>query len=366
MYKIVTLNLGTASTKVGLYEDEKVIDKRTINHVLDDMKRNPTMRQQVEYRKAIIFEWLSELGESISNIDAFGIRGAALPREVLGGTYLIDGVLKEDLSRNYKPDEPLSHGSEISLPLAESLANGYNIPFYLTDPANINELAPEARISGHPLFERDSVFHALNQKMVGRMTAKEIGKEYKDCNMIIAHMGGGVSVCAHEKGIVIEANNCAGEDGCFSATRTGDLPARQLINLCFSGTYTKDELLYMTRYGGGVLAYLGTNDMREVERRIEAGDKKAELIFNSMAYKVAKEIGGCFAVLKGKVDAIVITGGISNSKRMTELIKDRVSSFAPIFIYPDELESEALAAGALRILRGEEKLQKYPKNIIKL
>lgn len=361
MYRILTMNLGTGSSKVGLFEDEELISKQTINHSEEELEKLITMEQQLEYRKALILAWLEGLGFSMSDVDAIGLRVGTLPREVAGGTYLIEGLLEEDLMKKYFPDQPLPHGSRIIVPLAKSLAEGYDIKFYLTDPATMNELTPEARISGHPLIERDTIFHALNHKMVARETAKKIGKRYEDCNFIVAHMGGGVSVAAHEKGRIIDVTNCNGEEGCFSPTRTGHLPVRKVIELCYSGKYTLAEMLENTKGKGGVYAYLGTADMEEAERRAKAGDELSARVIKAMAYCTAKEIGACYAVLKGKVDGIIITGGIANSKWMTDLIEERVGDFAPVFVYPGELESEALAAGALRVLQGEEKAAKYPK-----
>lgn len=363
MYQILTLNLGTTSSKVGFFHDEKIIDKRNIAHFNDDITRYPTMELQVKYRKDLILKWLEEIGGSMSGIDAIGLRvGAALPKEVGGGTFLVEGELEKDLRGNFVADRPLSHGIEIVLPLAEALSQGHDIPLYVVDPATINEMIPEARVAGHPLFVRDTMFHALNQKMVARKIAGErLAKKYEECDMIIAHLGGGVSVAVHEKGRVIDTNNCGGEEGSFSPARTGYLPVRQVIQLCYSGKYSMEEALELTMGKGGVFAYLGTSDMREVEKRIEGGDEYAELIYKSMAYRVAKEIGAGAAVLKGKVDAIIITGGLANSHRFSDLIKERVAAFAPVFVFPGDLESEALAAGILRVLRGEEQLQKYPR-----
>jgi butyrate kinase len=223
----------------------------------------------------------------------------------------------------------------------------------------MNELTPEARVSGLPLFEREVVFHALNQKMVARTIAGQDGKRYEDCNFIVAHLGGGGSVGAHHKGRVIEVNDCSGSEGCFSPTRVGGLPARKLAELCLSGQYSGKEIMSLLGRSGGVLAYLGTADMRAVQERMAGGDEKAGLIFRAMAYGVAKQIGGCFAALNCAVDYIIITGGIAHSREMVALIRDRIGKLAPVKVVPGELESEALAAGALRILRQEEELAVY-------
>lgn len=361
MHRILTLNLGTGSSKVGLFEDDSLIDKRTINHSDEELSEFVTMKEQLEYRKGLILKWLEDLGYSMADIDAIGLRVGTLPRKVGGGTFLIEGLLERDLMEKYFPNQPLPHGSRIVVPLAKSLSRGHDIKFYLTDPATMDELLPEAKISGHSLIERDTTFHALNHKMVAREAAKTLNKKYEDCNFVVAHMGGGVSVAAHNKGRVVEVNNCDAEEGCFSPTRTGDLPARKLIKLCYSGKYTFDEMFEMTKGKGGVYSYLGTSDMLAVEKRIQDNDKEAELVFKAMAYRVAKDIGSCYAVLCGKVDMIILTGGIANSSLMIDSIKSWVQNLAPIYVYPGELESEALAAGALRVLRGEENVAQYPK-----
>jgi butyrate kinase len=223
----------------------------------------------------------------------------------------------------------------------------------------VDELQPEARLSGHPLLPRRSIFHALNQKAVARRAAKDLGKRYQDCRLVVAHLGGGISVAAHDRGQVVDVNNALDGEGPFTPERSGTLPAGQLVELCFSGKYSRDEVMRMVKGKGGLAAYLGTTDVREVEKRIAEGDPEAEAVFRAMAYQISKEIGAQSAVLEGKVDAIVLTGGIAYSERLVKLVSDRVKAFAPVLVYPGEDEGRALAEGVLRVLEGEERALEY-------
>ena len=230
---------------------------------------------------------------------------------------------------------------------------------FIVDPVVVDEMVAEARLSGIPEIERRSIFHALNQKAVARRAACDLGKCYSEVNLVVAHMGGGISVGAHERGRVIDVNNALDGDGPFSPERAGSLPAGEFTKLCFSGTYNLDQIMRKLVGGGGLVAHLGTNDLREVIRRVDEGDSKAALVFEAMAYQVAREIGSRATVLKGRVDAVVLTGGLAYSSRFTDLIASRVSFIAPVRVYPGEDESGALAEGALRVLRGEEQPRRY-------
>lgn len=357
--KILTLNLGTASTRTAVFDDAEMLSEKKHYHP-DEEVRSLTQKEQVEKRRRLVCEWLEECRLEIGDIDAIGLRVANLPRSILGGTIQVAGELREELERKYAPDQALTHGTDITLALADALCAGREIPYYIVDPANQNNMIPEARITGHPLFERTTIFHALNQKSVAHLQAKKLGKRYEDCNFIVAHMGGGISVSAHQHGRITDTNNCGGEEGAFSGTRTGTLPARQLVQLCFSGKYTFEQVLGMLLWKGGVFAYLGTSDMREVETRAKNGDEQAALIWRTVAYRTAKEIGALCAVIEGDLDGIILTGGMSNSEGMCEMIRSRVSRFAPVSVYEGERESEALAAGVLRILNHEEEPAVYP------
>ena len=251
------------------------------------------------------------------------------------------------------------HASNLGGIIANEIASQLNIPAFIVDPVVVDEMQAVARISGMPEIERKSIFHALNQKAVARRYADENHKKYEDVNVIVAHLGGGISVGAHEKGSVIDVNNALDGEGPFSPERTGGLPVGDLAKLCFSGKYTHADIKKMIKGKGGLVAYLNSNDGREVVKMIEEGDKNAELVFKAMAYQVSKEIGSCAAVLKGKVDAIILTGGLAYGEMLTTWIKDSVSFITDVVIYPGEDEMSALALGGLRVLRGEEEAQVY-------
>lgn len=290
----------------------------------------------------------------LESLDAIIGRGGLL-KPIEGGTYEINEAMLEDLKSGFRGE----HASNLGGILAYDIAKDLNIRSFIVDPVVVDELQDVARISGLKGIERVSIFHALNQKAVARKHAKSLGKKYEELNLIVAHLGGGVSVGAHEKGKVIDVPNALNGEGPFSPERAGGLPVGQLIELCFSGKYTKEEIKKMIVGNGGIVSYLGTNDAREVSKRIKEGDKEAELIYYAMAYQVSKEIGACAAVLKGNVDGILITGGIAYDEEFTSWIEERVKFIAPVTIYPGEDELAALAQGGLRVLKGEEEAKIY-------
>ena len=246
--------------------------------------------------------------------------------------------------------------------IAREIALGLNIPAFIVDPVVVDELQPIARISGLPTIERKSIFHALNQKAVARKTAASFGKRYEDLNMIITHMGGGITIGVHQKGKVIDVNNGLHGEGPFSPERAGTLPTGDLVNLCFSGEYSQEEMLKRIIGEGGLAGYLGTTDAVKVERMIEAGDERAALIYEAMCYQIAKEIGAASAVLKGAVDVIVLTGGLAYSKQITSSIRGYIDWISDVVVYPGENELQSLAEGALRILKEEESPKEYPND----
>ncbi|MDU1326207.1 MAG: butyrate kinase [Clostridiales bacterium] len=353
MHQILVLNLGGTSTKVAVYRDEICLAEKTLRHGPKDMSAHPTSREQVIYRSKMIASWLQELGLSIDDIDALACRGCYIREAKQSGTYLMNDVLKERTLEIYFPDKPPVHGIPLILPVALKLLDGRKRPIYVTDPTSVDEKLPEACLSGTPAIVRLGRFHPLNQKAVARKVAASLGKKYEECRFVVAHLGAGISVGAHQYGRVIDVNDVGLGDGPFTPERAGSVPNGQLMDICFSGQYTRDEVFKMLRGQGGVMGYLGTNNMQEVEERITRGDEKAALVFQAMALQISKEIGACCATLKGNVDAIIITGGIAHSQRMTHAITSYVGSFAPIKIIPGEFENEALALGALRVLRGE-------------
>jgi len=353
-YRILVINPGSTSTKIAIYDGESEVVRMTLRHSESDLSKFNAMADQSEYREAFVLKFLEENNISLSSINAVVGRGGLL-KPVAGGTYKVNDSMC-DFIRNAKRGE---HASNLGSLVAKSIAEKINVEAFIVDPVVVDELEPEARVAGHPLFERISIFHALNQKAVARISATKMGMRYEDCNFVIAHIGGGISVGAHRNGRVVDVNNALDGDGAFSAERSGDLPTGQLVELCFSGKYSKQEVKKMLKGKGGVVAYLGTNDMIEVEKRIKEKDQKAEHIFNSMCYQITKQIGAYAAVLGGKVDRIILTGGVTNDKRLVEYIQSRVSFIAPVEVFPGEEEMRPLALGALRVLNKEEKAKEY-------
>lgn len=354
-YRILTLNPGSTSTKVALFEDETELWSDTQRYDADLVRTFANIMDQESFRLDAVRQALARHETPVSSLDAVVGRGGLL-KPIPGGTYSVNPAMIEDL-KNCRWG---AHASNLGAPMAARLAAeaGHERAF-IVDPVVVDELVPEARLSGIPEIERRSIFHALNQKAVARRAARELGKAYTEVNLVIAHMGGGISVGAHERGRVIDVNNALDGEGPFSPERAGSLPAGELVRLCFSGTYGLDQIMKKLVGGGGLVAHLGTNDLREVERRIDEGDEKAGRVYEAMAYQVAREIGARAAVLKGQVDAVVLTGGLAYSSRFTDRIASRVAFIAPVRIYPGEDESAALAQGALRVLKGEEQPRQY-------
>ncbi|MDF2949120.1 MAG: buk butyrate kinase [Sedimentibacter sp.] len=356
MYRILVINPGSTSTKSAIFEDRKCIAEQSIAHSTETLTQNPLTWQQVELRKNGILSWMNKVGFSLKDIDAFAVRGCNIKGCNKGGTYLVTDTIRNEIFSQHNPDKITPHASRLSLPIALSMSETekIDIPIFITDPPCVNELSDIAKISGHPFFIRESVFHALNSKAVAHRVAEEWGKKYQECKFIVAHMGGGISVGAHNMGSVTEVNDCISGGGAFSPNRTGSLPVVPLVEFCFSNKYSKDEIIRIIKNKGGVLAHLGTDDMREVEKRIDSGDTHAELIFNALAYQVAKEIGSCYASLCCQVDAIIFTGGMANSKRLIAEIRKYVENMGNIKVVPGEYEAEALAFGTFRVLTKEE------------
>ncbi|QIK57756.1 butyrate kinase [Erysipelothrix sp. HDW6A] len=359
--KILVINLGGTSSKVAVYDDEQLVLEKTIRHSKQEMDDAPTNKEQVIYRTSMILDWLEENHINVEDITSMALRGGNIPREMSehGGTYLIDDFLKEEIMKRYNPDALFHHGVIVSPHVATALSGSRKIPLYVTDPPTVNEIAKVARIAGHPLFERQAIAHILNQRSVARKVAHELNKDYQDSRIIVVHLGAGISVGVHQDGMIVDINNCTRGDGPMSPERSGQLPMGQLVELALTGDYTKEQIELMLRGNGGVKAYLGTSDMREVEQMIDNGDEKAELVWNALIYQVAKEIGSAYAVLGGDVDCIAYTGGIAHSQRVINALNERVGSFAPSLVFPGEFENEGLAYGALRVIRGEEEIANY-------
>jgi butyrate kinase len=342
-----------------LYENDREIWSETQRYDTDVINKFETIGSQENFRYEEISKILKEKGVTPNEFDAVVGRGGLL-RPIKSGTYEINEKMISELisSRNG------SHASNLGAPLAArfAAAGGGKARSFIVDPVVVDELADEARVSGLPEINRRSIFHALNHKAVARRAAAKMGKSYQNCNFIVVHMGGGISVGAHEKGQVIEVSNGLDGEGPMSPERSGALPAGNLVSLCFSGKHTQREIEKKLVGNGGLVAHLGTSDLREVEKRIANGDTHAEFIFNALCFQIAKEIGSCAAVLKGKAEKILLTGGLAYSKKLCDEITKWISFIAPIEIFPGEDEMQALAEGALRVLEGKEAAQIYNLN----
>ncbi len=353
--KILIINPGSTSTKVAVFEDEEQIELKVLKHSPEELLKFKTLWEQFDFRLNIILEFLKEKNLKPSDFSAVvGIGG--LLRPVKGGAYRVNEKMLEDARNNFQGEHP----SNLGCALAYEIAKLGGAEAFIVDPVSVDEFEPLARYSGHPLIQRRSLSHALNIHATARLASEKIGKKFEEANFVIAHLGGGISVCPIKGGKIVDAND-ASSDGPFSPERTGGLPLQPFISLCFSGKFTEQEIRKMVMGKGGLVAYLGTNDASEVERRINNGDEYAREVYEAMAYQIAKEIGAMATVLKGKVDAIVLTGGLAKSKMLTNWITERVSFIAPVIVFPGEDEMRALALGVLRVLRGEEPTKEYPE-----
>lgn len=356
MSLILAINPGSTSTKIAVYDDLTPIFVKSIQHSAEELSPFDKIADQFHFRKNAIVNILKENNYSISQMSVIVGRGGIL-KPVRSGVYEVDDNMFKDLLEAKRGEHASNLGGLIARDLAAEAVPGCKA--YIADPVVVDELIPIARITGHPLFERRSIFHALNQKAIAKVFAASENKAYEEMNLIVAHLGGGVSVGAHCKGSIIDVNNALDGDGPFSPERSGSLPSHDVAKLCFSGKYTYLQVKKMLIGEGGVVAHLGTNAFYEVEKRVKEGDEKAKLISDAFAYNIAKAIGSMAAVLKGKVDAILITGGIANNAGLMENIRDYVEFIAPVHIYPGEDEMGALARNGYNVLSGIEKPKVY-------
>ena len=352
--KSFIFNPGSTSTKIGVFEDETLLFEETLRHSTEEIAQYASIVDQKDFRKQIILDLLDKKNFDIKSLQVVVGRGGML-KPIPGGTYAVSDELLHDLKIGVQGQ----HASNLGGILAREIGDSIGVPSFIVDPVVVDELIPIARYSGVPELPRTSVFHALNQKAVAKRFAKEQGKAYDSLNLIVVHMGGGVSVGAHEKGNVIDVFNALDGDGAFSPERAGAVPSGALVKLCYSGKYTEKEVYKKIVGGGGFNAYLNTNDMRDVEKMVEGGDKNAEEIRDAFIFQVAKNIGSMSCVLKGKVDQIIMTGGIAYDKQVIAGLKERVGFIAPVTVYPGEDELLALAQGALRVLNKEEAAKEY-------
>lgn len=348
------INPGSTSTKIGVFDDEKQVFDKTLRHTTEEIAQFDHIVDQMNFRKNIIIDALKENNVDIKSFDVIVGRGGML-KPIEGGTYAVTDELCADLRVGVQGE----HASNLGGLLAREIGDSIGVPSYIVDPVVVDEMEPVARISGVPEIERVSIFHALNAKAMARRYAAETGRKYTDINVIAVHMGGGVSVSAHKNGRVIDVFNAFDGDGAFSPERAGGLPSGALVKLCFESGRTEKEVKKMIVGNGGFNAYLGTNDARDVDKMCIAGDEKAILVRNAFIYQLAKNIGAMSAVLEGKVDQIILTGGIAYDKYVTAEITKKVSFIAPVKVYAGEDELLALAQGALRVMNGEEKVKEY-------
>ncbi|WP_238900951.1 butyrate kinase [Clostridium sp. YIM B02500] len=353
-YKLLIINPGSTSTKISVFEDEKEVFGETIRHSSEEIGKFKHISDQQNFRTEVILKILKDNKIDIKELDAVVGRGGLL-KPILSGTYNVNDNMLNDLKESIKGE----HASNLGAIIANQISKSIGKSAFIVDPVVVDEMEEIARLSGVPELPRKSIFHALNQKAVAKRYARENSKNYEDVNVIVAHMGGGVSVGAHKKGKIVDVNNALDGEGAFSPERSGGVPSGDLARMCFSGKYTLEEILKKITGKGGFVAYLDTNDARVVESAALDGDPKAKMVHDAMGYQVSKEIGAAATVLNGNVDAIILTGGMAYGKPMVNLIRERVGFIAPIVIYPGEDEMLALAQGVIRVLNGEEEVKEY-------
>lgn len=354
---ILVINPGSTSTKVAVFLDEECIKQKNLSHLPEEVNKYEKVADQFEFRTSAVLNWLEDEGISKESLIAAVGRGGIL-RPMPGGTYKVTDAMIDDLKSGSREE----HASNLGAMIAKNIADGEGIPSFIVDPVAVDEFQDEARISGLPELPRRSLVHALNVKAIFRRAASEAGKKLEDFDAIIAHLGGGITISPVKGGRIIDAN-VANDGGPFSPERAGGLPVGDIVRLCYSGKYTQREIKKKTVGGGGLVGYLGTNDLREVEKRIDNGDNDAKAVFEAMCYQISKEIGAMAAVLYGKADAIVLTGGLAYSKALTNYIKDHVEFIAPVLVMPGEDEMLALAQGANRVLKGWETPKVYEEEV---
>lgn len=356
-FRILVINPGSTSTKIAVFEDEKQVFSRSINHSKLELEPFARVWDQYEFRKKLIKEALEDAKLKPEKLSAVVGRGG-LFRPVVSGTYRVNELMIEDGRNAYGGEHP----SNLGAVLAFGIGWDYHIPSFIVDPPSVDEYQPMARYSGLPEFPRRSLFHALNVKATARLAARALSKKLDQINLIVAHLGGGISVAAIRKAKVIDANNAL-DSGPFTPERTGYLPMFEFAQWCFSGNATLDEVKKKLVGRGGLAAYLDTNDCQKVEKKIQGGDAEAERIYHAMIYQIACEIGSRAVALEGRVDAIVLTGGLARSNYVVEKLREWTGFLAEVLVYAGEDEMKSLALGALRVLLGEEEAKTYPQKI---
>jgi len=351
--RILVINPGGTSTKIAVFDNQQPILRKTIDHPDSEVIAFNKVFDEFPYRKDTILSTLNEAGISVDSLNAVAGRGGLL-KPIEGGTYAVNESMIKDVKQAINGE----HASNLGCVLAKEIGDSVGVPSYVVDPVSVDEFDPQSRITGMVEIEKASWLHALNQKAVGRQIAQDLGRKYDDCNFIVCHLGSGISIAAHKKGKMVDGGG-GRVDGPFSPERSGALPAYPLIQLCYSGQYTYKEMVRKVSNVGGMFGYLGTKDSREIEARIEKGDSKAELVYDAFITQIAKDVGSYAAVLEGDVDRIILTGGISHSKRVVEGVRKRVGFIAPVEVVAGEMEMEALALGVMRVLNKEESTKLY-------
>lgn len=354
-YKILAINPGSTSTKIAVYDEESLMFSETINHSADELSKFSNIVSQFGMRKEAIVKLLEKNNFDIKNLSAVVGRGGLLP-PVKSGAYLVNDIMIDRLENR----PVLEHASNLGALISYEIAKSLDINAYIYDSVAVDELSDVARVLGFEEIERTCLSHALNSRAMAIKFAKENNKNYSDMNLIVAHLGGGITIAAHEKGKMVDV--VSDDEGPFSPERSGRIPVKKVVDMCFSGKYTQKEMLKKIRGKGGIVAHLGTVDVREVEAMIDSNNEKAKLIHEAMAYQVAKGIGEMATVLEGNVDAVILTGGIAHSKKLTDSIKNKVKFIAQVEVLAGENELESLAYGALRILKNEELAREYKEN----
>lgn len=354
---ILAINPGSTSTKTAIFKDGKNILQKNLSHSAEETAKFAKVTDQYEYRLKMVYTWLEESGISTESLAAVVGRGGLL-KSMPGGTYKVTDAMIEDLKLGIQGE----HASNLGGMIAKGIADPEGIPAFIVDPVATDEMEDIARLSGMPEVPRRPLAHALNIKAVARRAANDMKKKLTDSNFLIAHLGGGISIVPLKKGKIVDVNG-ADDSGPFSPERAGGLPVGELINMCFSGEYTQPEMRKKAIGRSGLVGYLGTNNARDVVKMIENGDREADLIYDAMAYQIAKEIGSMATVLKGEIDAIILTGGLAYSEFLCERIAKRAGFIAPFKIYPGEDEMKALAEGADRVLKGEEESKIYEEEV---
>jgi butyrate kinase len=352
---ILVINTGSTSTKFALFEEDIMLFEKTLAHTVSEISGYNNITDQFEFRKNLIMQELNSRNADLARIAVIVGRGGLI-KPIESGMYEVNDKMISDLKTGLLGQHASNLGGIIAHDIAMALPNA---KAYIVDPVVVDELQPVARISGHPEIERISIFHALNQKAIARIYAASAGKKYEEMNLIIAHMGGGISVGAHKKGRVIDVNNALNGDGPFSPERSGSLPAGQLADICFSGQYTHAEVKSMITGKGGMVAYLGTNSFKDVCKMADGGDQRAILIRDASAYQIGKEIGAMAAALEGQIDAVILTGGLAFNESFVNRIKSMVQFIAKVVVYPGEDEIKSLAFNGLLALNGKIGIKVY-------